>query len=103
VFSARTSIGTGFVIHIAAINGQNHWVLNIGNGTALAVFDTNVLAAVDGSQTYVAVTFESTNGTTGTLSLWINPASDTDSNTPRRRRRTLPCKRLTSQSIRPSR
>jgi len=82
VFSARTSIGTGFVIHIAAINGQNHWVLNIGNGTALAVFDTNVLAAVDGSLTYVAVTFESTNGTTGTLSLWINPASDTDSNTP---------------------
>jgi hypothetical protein len=82
VFSARTNIGTGFVIHIAAINGQNHWVLNIGNGTQLAVFDTNVQAAVDGSLTYVAVTFASTNGTTGTLSLWINPASDTDSNTP---------------------
>ena len=82
VFSARTNLGTGFVIHIAAINGQNHWVLNIGNGTQLAVFDTNVEAAVDGSLTYVAVTFASTNGTTGTLSLWINPASDTDSNTP---------------------
>jgi hypothetical protein len=81
VFSARTNIGTGFVIHIAAINGQNHWVLNIGNGTQLAVFDTNVEAAVDGSLTYVAVTFASTNGTTGTLSLWLNPDSD-DTSTP---------------------
>ena len=81
VFSARTNMGTGFVIHINAINGQNHWVLNIGNGTQLAVFDTNVQAAVDGSLTYVAVTFASTNGTTGTLSLWINPDSD-DTSTP---------------------
>jgi hypothetical protein len=81
VFSARTNIGTGFVIHIAAINGQNHWVLNIGDGTKLQVFDTNVQAAVDGSLTYVAVTFASTNGTMGTLSLWINPASD-DTSTP---------------------
>jgi Concanavalin A-like lectin/glucanases superfamily len=81
VFSARTKMGTGFVIHINAINGQNHWVLNIGNGTELVVFDTNVEAAVAGSLTYVAVTFASTNGTTGTLSLWINPASD-DTSTP---------------------
>jgi hypothetical protein len=81
VFSARTKMGTGFVIHINAINGQNHWVLNIGDGTELQVFDTNVQAAVDGSLTYVAVTFASTNGTTGTLSLWINPASD-DTSTP---------------------
>jgi hypothetical protein len=79
VFSARTNNGTGFVIHI---NQQNQWEFSIGNGTALTPVNTMLPAAVDGSLTYVAVTFESTNGTTGTLSLWINPASDTDSNTP---------------------
>ena len=38
-----------------------------------------VPAAVNDSLTYVAVTFKSA---TQVLSLWINPASDSDSNTP---------------------
>lgn len=76
IFSARTNNGTGFVIHI---NDQNQWQLTIGNGTALTVITTMVPAAVNGSLTYVAVTFESA---TQVLSLWINPASDSDSNTP---------------------
>jgi hypothetical protein len=71
VFSARTSSGTGFVIHI---NQQNQWEFTIGNGTALTPVTTMVPAAVNGALTYVAVTFESA---TQVLSLWINPGSDT--------------------------
>jgi hypothetical protein len=74
VFAARTATGTGFVIQI---NAQNQWELGIGNGTAITVVNTMVAAPVNpSSTTYVAVTFESTSGTTGTLSLWINPGSD---------------------------
>jgi hypothetical protein len=76
LFSARTNNNTGFVIHI---NQQNQWQFNIGNGTAITVINTMVPAAVNGSLTYVAVTF---NSATQVLSLWINPASDADSNTP---------------------
>ena len=76
VFSARSNNNTGFVIHI---NEQNQWQLVIGNGTALTVIETMVPAAVDGALTYVAVTFQSA---TQVLSLWINPASNSDSNTP---------------------
>jgi hypothetical protein len=79
VFSARDNNGAGFVIHI---DQQNQWQLSIGDGTAFTVINTMVPAAVNNSLTYVAVTFKSTSGTTGTLSLWINPASDSDSNTP---------------------
>jgi hypothetical protein len=71
VFSARTNNNTGFVIHI---NQQNQWQFNIGNGTAITVVNTMVPAAVNGSLTYVAVTF---NSATQVLSLWINPDSDT--------------------------
>jgi hypothetical protein len=76
VFSARTNNNTGFVIHI---DEQNQWQITIGNGTAVTAINTMVPAAVNGSLTYVAVTFASA---TQVLSLWINPASDTDSNTP---------------------
>jgi hypothetical protein len=84
VFSAHTGIGTGFAIFI---NDQNQWQLSVGNGTVLKPVMTFVPAPVSTSSTmpspitYVALTFESTNGTTGTLSLWINPASD-DTSTP---------------------
>jgi hypothetical protein len=75
VFAARDVNGTaGFVIYI---NDQNQWQFNIGNGTTLAPVNTMVAAPVNpSSATYVALTFESTSGTTGTLSLWINPSSD---------------------------
>ena len=76
VFSAHTGTGTGFAIFI---NTQNQWQLSVGNGTTLTPVNTMVPAAVNGSLTYVAVTFESA---TQVLSLWINPASDSDSNTP---------------------
>jgi hypothetical protein len=78
VFAARTSsaIGTGFTL---SINPQNHWELTIGNGTAFTTIDTMVLAPIGDSSatgTYVALTFQSINGTNGTLSLWIDPGSD---------------------------
>jgi concanavalin A-like lectin/glucanase superfamily protein len=74
MFSARTNNNTGFVIHI---NEQNQWQLTIGNGTALTVVNTTVSAPVNpSSTTYVALTFKSTSGTTGTLSLWIDPSND---------------------------
>jgi len=76
VFAARTSNGTGFAI---SIDQQNQWQLDIGNGTVNTVINTMVPAAVDGSLTYVALTFDSA---TQVLSLWINPASDSDSNNP---------------------
>jgi hypothetical protein len=76
LFAARTGQGTGFVIYI---NDQNQWQFNIGNGTAVTPVNTMVPAAVDGSLTYVAVTFKNA---TQVLSLWINPASDSDSNNP---------------------
>jgi hypothetical protein len=76
VFAARTNNGTGFVIFI---NAQNQWEFAIGNGTANTAVNTMVPAAVNNSLTYVAVTFESA---TQVLNLWINPASDTDSNNP---------------------
>jgi hypothetical protein len=71
VFSAHTGNGTGFAIFI---NQQNQWQLGVGNGAALTAINTMVPAAVNGSLTYVAVTF---NSATQVLSLWINPASDT--------------------------
>jgi hypothetical protein len=71
VFAARTNNGTGFVI---GINAQNQWQLAIGNGTVVTPINTMVPAAVNGSLTYVAVTFTSA---TQVLSLWINPGSDT--------------------------
>jgi hypothetical protein len=77
VFSARTNNNTGFVIHI---DSQNQWQFSIGTGTATTVINTMVPAAVNGSLTYVAVTFQSA---TQLLSLWINPASEgSDGNTP---------------------
>jgi Concanavalin A-like lectin/glucanases superfamily len=79
VFSAHTNNGTGFALFI---NQQNQWQLSVGNGTTLTPVNTMVPAAVNGALTYVAMTFKSTSGNTGTLSLWINPASDADSNTP---------------------
>src|SRR5580704_6249525 len=71
VFSATTTNGTGFTLDI---NDQNQWQFTIGNGTVPAVVKTMVPAAVNGSLTYVAVTFQSA---TQVLSLWINPGSDT--------------------------
>ena len=76
VFGARTNNGTGFALYI---NAQNQWELTIGDGTAPTNVNTMVQAAVNNSLTYVAVTFKSA---TQVLSLWINPASDSDSNTP---------------------
>jgi hypothetical protein len=76
VFAARTAIGTGFVIYI---NAQNQWEIGVGNGTAITAVKTMVPAAVNGALTYVAVTFKSA---TQVLSLWLNPASESDSNTP---------------------
>jgi hypothetical protein len=74
LFAARDVAGTsGFVIYI---NDQNQWQFNIGNGTKLAPVNTNLPALNPSSPTYVALTFASTNGTTGTLSLWIDPSSD---------------------------
>jgi hypothetical protein len=74
LFAARTGQGTGFVIFI---NDQNQWEFNIGNGTAVTGVNTMVPAPLNlSSATYVAVTFKSTSGTTGTLSLWIDPSSD---------------------------
>src|SRR5580692_4127607 len=70
-FAARTSNNTGFVIHI---NEQNQWQFTIGNGTSITTVNTMVSAAVNGSLTYVAVTFTSA---TQVLSLWLNPGSDT--------------------------
>jgi hypothetical protein len=76
VFSAHTGNGTGFAIFI---NAQNQWQLSVGNGTTLTPVNTMVPAAVNGSLTYVAMTFESA---TQVLSLWINPGTEGDSNTP---------------------
>ena len=76
VFSAHTGNGTGFAIFI---NTQNQWQLSVGNGTALTPVNTMVPAAVNGSLTYVAMTFVSA---TQVLSLWINPGTESDSNTP---------------------
>ena len=76
VFGARTNNGTGFALFI---NDQNQWQLAIGNGTAISMINTMVPAAVNNTLSYVAVTF---NSTTQVLSLWINPASDTDTPPP---------------------
>jgi len=75
VFAARTT-STGFALFI---NDQNQWQLAIGNGTAISMINTMVPAAVNNTLSYVAVTF---NSTTQVLSLWINPASDTDTPPP---------------------
>jgi hypothetical protein len=75
VFSARTNT-TGFAL---VIDDQNQWQFAVGTGTALNVISTMVQAAVNHALTYVAVTFDST---TQVLSLWLNPVSDSDSNTP---------------------
>jgi Concanavalin A-like lectin/glucanases superfamily len=80
VFSARTNNGAGFSL---SINAQNQWQFNIGNGTTLVVVDTMIAAPINSSSpTYVALTFESTNGTSGTLSLWVNPTSNEDTSPP---------------------
>ncbi|MGA8496280.1 MAG: LamG-like jellyroll fold domain-containing protein [Xanthobacteraceae bacterium] len=74
VFAARTKNGTGFVIYI---NQQNQWQFDIGNGTAITTVNTMLPAPINPSATtYVALTFKSTSGTTGTLSLWIDPDGD---------------------------
>jgi Concanavalin A-like lectin/glucanases superfamily len=74
VFSAHTGNGTGFSLFIT---DQNQWQLSVGNGTTLTPFNTMVPAPVNpSSTTFVAMTFKSTSGTSGTLSLWINPGSD---------------------------
>jgi hypothetical protein len=81
VFSAHTSNGTGFTIFI---DDKNQWQFGIGNGSVTAPVNTTVPAPINPSSTtatYVALTFQSTNGTTGTLSLWIDPSSD-DTSTP---------------------
>jgi hypothetical protein len=75
VFAAGTN-NTGFAIYI---NDQNQWQFTIGNGTAFTVVNTMVPAAVNGSLSYVAVTFTSA---TQVLSLWINPGSDTSAAPP---------------------
>jgi hypothetical protein len=80
VFSAHTGTGRGFSLFI---NDQNQWQLSVGNGTTFTPFNTMAPAPVNpSSTTYVAMTFESTGGTTGTLSLWINPSSDDTSVAP---------------------
>ena len=80
VFSAHTGTGTGFSLFI---NDQNQWQLSVGNGTTFTPFNTMAPAPVNpSSTTYVAMTFESIGGTTGTLSLWINPSSDDTSVAP---------------------
>src|SRR5580692_11106736 len=56
VFSASTNNGTGFTLDI---DQQNQWQFTIGDGTASQVVKTMVPAAVNGSLTYVAVTFNS--------------------------------------------
>jgi hypothetical protein len=71
VFAARGNNGTGFAV---SINPQNQWQLTTGDGTTVLAVNTMVPAAVNGSLTYVAVTFASA---TQVLSLWINPDSDT--------------------------
>src|SRR5580704_4623372 len=76
VFGARTNNGTGFALFI---NAQNQWELTVGDGTAPTNVNTMVQAAVNNSLTYVAVTFKSA---TQVLSLWIDPASESDSNNP---------------------
>jgi hypothetical protein len=75
VFSALAPGNTtGFVIYV---NEQNQWQFFIGDGTtANTPINSMVPVPVNpGSITYVAVTFESG---TGTLSLWINPQSESD-------------------------
>jgi Concanavalin A-like lectin/glucanases superfamily len=71
VFAARANNGIGFAV---SINPQNQWQLATGDGTAVVAVNTMVPAAVNGSLTYVAMTFASA---TQVLSLWINPDSDT--------------------------
>jgi hypothetical protein len=62
VFSAHTGTGTGFSLFI---NDQNQWQLSVGNGTTFTPFNTMAPAPVNpSSTTYVAMTFESTSGTT---------------------------------------
>jgi hypothetical protein len=81
VFAARTAnaTGTGFAL---SINAQNQWEIALGNGAGFTPVNTFVQAPIGvSSGTYVAVTFASTNGNSGTLSLWIDPASD-DTSTP---------------------
>jgi hypothetical protein len=83
VFSARgPGNTTGFILYV---NEQNIWQLFIGTGaTTNTTIDTMVAAPVNpSSTTYVALTFQSTMGSTnGTLSLWINPSTDDESNPP---------------------
>jgi hypothetical protein len=61
------------------VNPANHWEIAVGTGgtSPNPTFDTMV-PIVPGSTTYVAVTCDKN----GNMSLWINPSSDSDSNTP---------------------
>ena len=80
VFSATTNNGTGFTLDI---NQQNQWQFTIGNGTTSQVINSFVAAPIGASSaTYVALTFQSTNGNNGTLSLWINPSTDNTTTPP---------------------
>jgi Concanavalin A-like lectin/glucanases superfamily len=83
LFAARTAnaTGTGFAL---SINAQNQWEIAVGNGAGAGFTQVNTFVQAPigvSSGTYIAVTFQSTNGTSGTLSLWIDPASD-DTSTP---------------------
>lgn len=72
VFGAITG-NAGFAL---SVGPTNHWEITIGNGMTTTTVDTMVQVDL-GTTTYVAVTFQSTGPTTGMLSLWIDPDSDT--------------------------
>jgi hypothetical protein len=63
---------SGFVIFI---DEKNNWNVTLGNGSASPMLNPMVPADPN-SETYLAVTFDND---TQTISLWINPESDTPS------------------------
>lgn len=72
VFSAIGNSFTGFVIFI---DENNNWNVTVGDGAAFQPVNPGVPADLtSGNPTYLAVTFESVSKT---LSVWINPSSDT--------------------------
>jgi hypothetical protein len=72
IFGAITDTA-GFAL---SIGPTNDWEITVGNGQTTATVDTMVSVDLTAT-TYVAVTFQSSGANTGTLSLWINPSSDT--------------------------
>jgi hypothetical protein len=73
VFGGVTNT-TGFGVYI---NPNNLWEFTIGNGTALTTVTSSVQVDLT-TATYVAVTCDQT----GTLTLWINPVSQSDTPNP---------------------